>query len=91
MKGTFPQFTNMISAPNIFNASHKIRKKFRGANLDAKNIYLRIRCMTCEGYEHIQAECANTWSDDESEECNEGEGLCNESVELVNLSIAKQC
>ena len=40
---------------------------------------------------HIQAECANTWSNDESEACNEGEDLCNESLVPANLSAAEQC
>ena len=78
MKGTFPQYKNMISAPNLFNASHKISRN-QGANLNAKNKYLRIQCMKCEGYGQIQAECANTWSDDEYKECNKGDDLCNES------------
>ena len=54
-------------------------------------IYIRIQCMKCKGYGHIHAKCANTWSDDESEECNEGEDLCNESLAPVNLSTAEQC
>ena len=47
--------------------------------------------MKCKGYGHIQAKCANTWSDDESEACNEGENIYNELVAPVSLSIAKQC
>ena len=47
--------------------------------------------MKCERYGHIQAEYANTWSDDEFEACNEGEDVCNESVAPVSLSIAEQC
>ena len=90
MKGTFPQYTNMISTPNLFNASLKISRN-EGANLDAKNRYLRIQCMKCEGYGHIQAERANTWSDDESEACNEGEGICNESLALITFSTIEQC
>ena len=46
--------------------------------------------MKCEGYGHIQVEYANTWSDDEFEECNEGQDLCNESLTPVKLSAAKQ-
>ena len=65
MKGSFPQYTNMIYAPNLFNASHKINKNY-GASFYANNIFLRIQYMKCEGYGHIQVECANTWSDDES-------------------------
>ena len=42
--------------------------------------------MKCEGYGHIQVECANTWSGNESKACNQGNYLCNESVTLVNLS-----
>ena len=80
----------MISNPNLFNASHEISKN-QGANLGAKNIYLRIQCMKCGGYGHIQAECANTWSDDESKACNEGDDLCHESMIPVNLFLAEQC
>ena len=87
MKCTFPQYKYMIYAPNFFNASHRNQE----GNLDVKNKYLRIRCMKCEGYGHIQGVKANTWSDDESEECNEGEDLCNELVALVNLSTTEQC
>ena len=47
--------------------------------------------MKCEGSRHIQDEYANTGSDDESEECNEGENLCNESVAPVNISATKRC
>ena len=47
--------------------------------------------MKCGGYGHIQVECANTWSDDEFEACNEREDICHESVVLVNLSVAEQC
>ena len=82
MKGTFPQYTNMISAPNLFNAPYEINKN-QGANLGAKNIYIRIQCMKCGGHGHIQVECANTWSDDESGACNEGEDICHESVVTV--------
>ena len=77
MKGTFPQYKNMISAPNLFNASHKISRN-QEANLSTKNIYLRIQSIKCEWYGHIQAKCANTWSDDESKACNEGEDIYNE-------------
>ena len=45
--------------------------------------------MKCGGYGHIQAECTNTWSDDESEACNEGEDICHESVVSINLPVAK--
>ena len=45
--------------------------------------------MKCEGYGHIQAKYANTWSDDEFEACNEGEDLCNELVAPINLSAVK--
>ena len=38
--------------------------------------------MKCEGYRHIQAGCANTWSDDEYETWNEGENIYNESLAL---------
>ena len=86
MKGTFSQYTNKISTSNLFNAFHKISRN-QGANLDAKNICLRIQCIKCEGYGHIEAKCANTWSDEESEACNEGENLCNELVALVNLFV----
>ena len=68
---------NMIFAPNPFIASHMISRN-QGANLDVKNKYLRIQCMKCEEYEHIQAECANTWGDYESEACNKGEDIFNE-------------
>ena len=81
---------NMIYVPNLFNASHKISIN-RRANLDAKNEYLRIQCMKCGGYGHIQAECANTWSDDESKACNEGDDICNELVAPINLSEVEQC
>ena len=74
MKGTFPLYTNMIFDSNHFNASHKISIN-QGANFDAKNIYLRIQCMKCEGYGYIQAKCANTWSDEESKACNGGVDL----------------
>ena len=47
--------------------------------------------MKWEGYGQIQAECANTWSDDEYKACNKGEDLCNESVVQVNLSVVQQC
>ena len=47
--------------------------------------------MKCGGHEHIQVECANTWSDDESEACNEGEDICHESVVSVNLYTTEQC
>ena len=47
--------------------------------------------MKCEGYGHIQAECANTWSDDKFEACNEEEDICNESMALVSLSTTKKC
>ena len=47
--------------------------------------------MKCEESGHIQADCANTWSDDESEACNEGEDICHESVALISPSTAKQC
>ena len=59
MKGTFPQYTNMIFTFNLFNASHEISIN-QGANLGVKNVYLRIQCLKCGGYGHIQAECANT-------------------------------
>ena len=42
--------------------------------------------MKYERYGHIFAECANTWSDDESKACNEGGNIYNESVALVILS-----
>ena len=45
--------------------------------------------MKCGGYGHIQAECTNTWSDDESEVCNEGEDICHESVVSINIPAAK--
>ena len=47
--------------------------------------------MKCGGYGHIQAECANTWSDDEAKACNEGEDICHELVVPVNLSTTEQC
>ena len=47
--------------------------------------------MKCEGYGHIQAECANIWIDDESKACNEREDIYNRLVALVNLSIEEQC
>ena len=78
----------MISAPNLFNASNKISKN-HGVNLDAKNIYLRIQCMKCERYGHIQAKCAHTWSDDESKTCNEGGNIYNESMATISLSTTK--
>ena len=34
--------------------------------------------MKCGGFGHIQAECANTWSDDKCEACNEGVDICHE-------------
>ena len=43
------------------------------------------------GYGHIKAKCANTWSDDKSEACNEREGICNKSMALVSLSTTEQC
>ena len=67
----------MISAPNLFNDFHEIIRN-QGANLGVKNKYRRIQCMKCGGYGHIQVECANTWSDDEAEACNEGEDICHE-------------
>ena len=81
----------MIFASNLFNASHKISRNY-GANLRPKNRDLRIQCMKCEGYGHIKTECANTWSNDEFEACNEGEDIFNESVApLVSLFIVEQC
>ena len=35
--------------PNLFNASHEISRN-QGANLGAKNIYIRIQCIKCGGY-----------------------------------------
>ena len=80
----------MIYAPNLFNTSHEIRRN-QGVNLGVKNKYLRIQCMKCGGYGHIQDECANTWSDDESDVCNEGEAICHELVVSIILSITEQC
>ena len=47
--------------------------------------------MKCEGYGHIQVECAHTWNDDESKACNEKEDICHESVITINLSTIEQC
>ena len=47
--------------------------------------------MNCEEFGHIQAECTNTWNDDEFEACNEGDDICNESMAPVSLSIIEQC
>ena len=38
MKGTFPQYTNLIFVPNLFNASHEISIN-QGANLSVKKRY----------------------------------------------------
>ena len=46
--------------------------------------------MNCEGFGHIQAECTNTWNDDEFEACIEGDDICNESMAPVILSIIEQ-
>ena len=53
------------------------------------NRHLRIQCLKCEKYEQIQAECANTWSDDEFEACNEGDDIFNELVAPVSLSTVE--
>ena len=47
--------------------------------------------MKCERYEYIRAECAYTLSDDEYEECNEGENLGNESMTPANLFVVEKC
>ena len=67
--------------------------KFSGVNTKSKNKRKGIQCKECEGYGHIQVECANTrkknksyiatWGDEEFEEREEP---FNEVMVLVSLA-----
>ena len=92
LKG-FYQTKNTNFASNPSTASFK-GNMFYGVNTEPANNSKEIQCKECEGYDHIQVECANTrkkkksytmtWSDEESEEQEEP---FNEVMVLVSLAI----
>ena len=91
LKGTYLT-KNINFSPNPSTAPFK-GNKFSGVNTEATNNSKGIQCRECEGYGHIQAECAKTrkknksyimtWSDKETEEQMEP---FNEVKVLVSLA-----
>ena len=97
IKGNF-QPKIMIPVPNPFAASQKMHKHL-GGNFNHKNKSKGIQCRECEGYGHVQAECANTrkkkksyvatWSDKEIEDQNEGGEVLTYPLALISMAIPK--
>ena len=97
MKGTF-QTKNMTPTSNMF-AAHQKFHRHTGGNPDQKKKFKGIQCRECEGYNHVQAECDNTckkkksytvtWSDEETEDQNEGEEVFTDSVALISIIVPK--
>ena len=95
IKGNFqPKIMTPVS--NSFAAPQKVHRHLVGI-LDQKNKFKGIRCKECEGYSHVQAACANTckknksyaatWSDEETEDQNEGGELFANPLALINMVV----
>ena len=72
---------------------------FSGVNTEPTNKSKGIQCKECEGYGHIQAECANTckkkksytvtWSDEEGKE-DEGDDLAKSKLNHNRVKKMKE-
>ena len=89
----FKKFLKKVDKSSKFGSSFP--KMFKGKNSSKKsycsNKKKRIQCRECEGYGHIQSECANTrkkksmaetstWSDEESNRSQEEDDMVSNLV-----------
>ena len=97
MNNTF-HTKNMTHASDPFATPQKVHRHPR-RNLDQKNKFNRNQCRECEGYNHVPVECSKTrkknksyivtWSNEDTNDQNEGKEVLTDLVALINIIVPK--